>query len=286
MNPDEYCQQKVAASGSSFYYSFLFLPERQRKAIMALYAFCREVDDIVDECTEVDIARRKLNWWREEIHRLYDSTAQHPVTRALSPALKHYPMNKAHFLAIIDGMQMDLEKTRYANFTELHAYCYRAAAVVGLLSVEIFGYDDPKTLEYAEALGLAFQLTNILRDVGEDIRRGRIYIPEEDLNRFNISEMELMQYQTTDNIRKLFAFQAQRAHAYYDQAFALLPTNDRSRQKSGIIMAAIYRTLLNEIEKDNFNVLQQKIKLTPVRKLWIAWRTARKEKHYDEKKAA
>lgn len=286
MSPDEYCQQKATASGSSFYYSFLFLPERQRKAITALYAFCREVDDVVDECTESDIAHRKLNWWREEIHRLFSATPQHPVTQALAPMLQHYPMNKAHFLAIIDGMQMDLEKSRYANFEELYAYCYRAASVVGLLSVEIFGYENPKTRDYAETLGLAFQLTNILRDVGEDIRLGRIYIPIEDLKRFNINESELMEYQTTDNIRKLFEYQAERAYHYYEQAFAALPDADRSRQKSGVIMAAIYRTLLDEIKKDGFNVLQQKIKLTPLRKLWIAWQTARKEKRYLEKKTA
>ncbi|GAB2181645.1 presqualene diphosphate synthase HpnD [Denitratisoma sp. agr-D3] len=270
---DDYCQQKAAASGSSFYYSFLFLPPERRQAIMALYAFCREVDDVVDECSDPTLARAKLAWWRTEIAGLFAGKASHPVTQALGTAIQRFAIDQELLMEIIDGMEMDLDVARYATFKELHLYCYRVASVVGLLAAEIFGYQDRQTLKYAHDLGLAFQLTNIIRDVGEDARRGRIYLPVAELQQFNVPAADLMEARYSDNFRALMAFQVQRAQEYYDKALAQLPAGDRKSQKAGLIMAAIYRTTLDEIVRDGYRVLDQRLSLTPVRKLWIATRT-------------
>lgn len=273
MSPDEYCQQKAAASGSSFYYSFLFLPVERRRAIMALYAFCREVDDTVDECTDEGIARVKLEWWRKEIAGMYLGTMNHPVTQALAPHLPTYQLKQEHLQAIIDGMEMDLNQTRYLDYPGLKKYCWHVASVVGILSASIFGATRPETLQYAEKLGLAFQLTNIIRDVGEDARKGRIYLPVNELQQFNVTAADLLNARHSDNFEALMRFQAARAHQMYDEAFALLPQEDRRAQRPGLIMAAIYRTVLTEIEQDGFHVLTQRISLTPIRKLWLAWKT-------------
>jgi len=278
MTPDQYCQDKAAKSGSSFYYSFLFLPPQQRRAIISLYAFCREVDDVVDETEEHEIARIKLAWWREEIAKVYEDKAEHMVGKALQQTIKDFDLSQEHFIEIIDGMEMDLDYNAYPTFKELSLYCYRVASVVGLMSAEIFGYDDRKTLKYAHSLGMAFQLTNILRDVHEDSVRGRLYIPLDELERFGVTTDELMENKTTDNIRALLKFQAERAQNYYNEAFELLPDCDRHPQRSGLIMSAIYRTILDEIEKDGYRVLEHRTSLTPIRKLWLAWRTFRKEK--------
>jgi phytoene synthase len=274
MNPHDYCQQKAAASGSSFYYSFLFLPKPKRRAITALYAFCREVDDVADECTDINIARTKLAWWRAEIANLYAGNLQHPVTQALQDAVRDYNLAEEHFLEIIDGMEMDLDQNRYLDFKELHLYCYRVASVVGLLSASIFGYQDRKTLKYAHDLGLAFQLTNIVRDVGEDARRGRIYLPLDELAQFGVSEDDILHGRETDNVRRLLEFQIERAQDYYRRAFEELPEADRRDQRTGLVMAAIYRTLLDEIRAGGCEkVLNQRVSLTPLRKLWLAWTT-------------
>lgn len=273
MSPDEYCQQKAAASGSSFYYSFLFLPVERRRAIMALYAFCREVDDTVDECTDESLARIKLGWWRKEIAAMYDSKQSHPVTQALAPHLATYNLKQEHLQAIIDGMEMDLNQTRYLDYPGLTKYCWHVASVVGILSASIFGATRPETLQYAEKLGHAFQLTNIIRDVGEDARKGRIYLPVNELQQFNVTAADLLNARHSENFEALMKFQIARAHQAYDDAFALLPAADRRAQRPGLIMAAIYRTLLTEIEADGYHVLKQRISLTPLRKLWLAWKT-------------
>jgi phytoene synthase len=273
MDPHEYCQSKAAQSGSSFYYSFLFLPPERRRAITALYAFCREVDDVVDECADAAVARAKLAWWRQEVGAAYRGGAQHPVARALAEVAPRYNLPEARLSEIIDGMQMDLERNRYPDFDTLKVYCHRVAGVVGLLSAEIFGYSDPRTLEYAANLGIAFQLTNIIRDVGEDARRDRIYLPRDELARHGVAEADILQARETEPFRQLMAFQIERALGYYAGAFALLPEADRRPQRAGIIMAAIYRTLLEEIRRDGCRVLTHRTSLTPVRKLWIAWRT-------------
>jgi phytoene synthase len=273
----QYCQDKAAASGSSFYYSFLFLPTERRRAITALYAYCREVDDVVDECTDPGVARSKLTWWREEVARLYEGKPQHPVARALADVVDTYGITRDQLLTVIDGMAMDLEYNRYPDFDTLKLYCHRVAGVVGLMSARIFGYSDAHTLDYAADLGLAFQLTNIIRDVGEDARRNRVYLPLDELAKAGLDATQIVHghahQEHSENFRKLMEQQVARAQATYDRAFAQLPQQDRKAQIPGIIMAAIYRTLLEEIRADGCRVLTHRTSLTPVRKLWIAWKT-------------
>jgi phytoene synthase len=273
MSPDEYCQQKTVQSGSSFYYSFLFLEPERRRAITALYALCREVDDTVDNATDESLARIKLAWWRNEVAAMYHGTPTHPVTLALRPCLATYDLKEEHLLAIVDGMEMDLNQSRYLDFPGLQRYCWHVAGVVGILSASIFGVTSPRTLEYAEKLGLAFQLTNIIRDVGEDARKGRIYLPVNELQQFGVTAADILNARHSDKFEALMRFQAERAHGYYEEALALLPKQDRRAQRPGLMMAAIYGALLDEIERDNFHVLSQRISLTPLRKLWLAWKT-------------
>ena len=273
MSPDDYCQQKTAQSGSSFYYSFLFLPPERRRAITALYAFCREVDDTVDECTDESVARIKLAWWRKEVSGMYEGNPTHPVTKALQPHLAIYQLQEQHMQAIIDGMEMDLNQTRYLDYAALSKYCWHVASVVGILSASIFGVTKPQTLQYAEKLGHAFQLTNIIRDVGEDARKGRIYLPINELQLFNVTAAEILNAKHSEKFEKLMAFQIARAQQAYDDAYALLPKEDRRAQRPGLMMAAIYRTLLTEVEADGYHVLTHRISLTPIRKLWLAWKT-------------
>jgi 15-cis-phytoene synthase len=273
MTPEDYCQQKAAQSGSSFYYSFLFLPPQRRQAITALYAFCREVDDVVDETSDASIAQTTLQWWRNEVKQMLAGSPNHPVTKALQPHLQTFNLRGEHLLAVIDGMEMDLTQTRYLDFPALERYCWHVASVVGIMSASIFGYTDQRTLEYAEKLGMAFQLTNIIRDVGEDARRGRIYLPINELQKFEVTAAEVLNAKHSDRFEALMKFQLHRAQAYYNEAFALLPLSDRRAQRPGLIMAAIYRTLLDEISNDGLRVLQHKVSLTPLRKLWLAWKT-------------
>ena len=274
MTPDEYCSRKVAQSGSSFYYSFRLLPPPRRAAISALYAYCREVDDVVDEVSDPNVARVKLAWWRTEIDAIFDGRPQHPVALALLAAVDRYGLQRMHLQTVIDGMQMDLEKVRYVDFAELETYCDRVAGVVGLMSAEIFGYEDPATRDYARKLGVAFQLTNIIRDVGEDARRGRIYLPQDDLARFGVAPSDVLRARPSPAFVELMRFETERARAWYDAAFAALPERDRHGQRAGLAMAAIYRTLLDEIARDGYRVLDRRIALTPLRKLWLATRAA------------
>ena len=273
MSPDDYCKQKAVASGSSFYYSFLFLPDEQRRAITALYAFCREVDDVVDDCSDAGAARMTLAWWRNEVAAIYRGKPQHPVARALAALRPRFNLAEERLNEIIAGMEMDLDHNRYPDFEALQLYCHRVASVVGLLSAEIFGYQDPRTLEYAVNLGMAFQLTNIIRDVGEDARRDRIYLPLDELARHGVSVTDITRGRETENFRRLMEFQIERALGYYRAAFDKLPAADRKAQRAGIVMAAIYQAVIEEIRTDGCRVLTQRISLTPVRKLWIAWKT-------------
>lgn len=273
MTPDEYCQRKAAASGSSFYYSFLFLPRDQRRAITALYAFCREVDDIVDETADPGVARTKLGWWRGEVQSVFNGRPQHPVARALVPVVRAFPVAESQLTEIVAGMEMDLDYNRYPDFATLEVYCHRVAGVVGLLSAGIFGYTQPDTLDYARTLGLALQLTNIIRDVGQDARRNRIYLPLDELARFGLASADIIEHREDERFERLMAFQIARARKYHDRALSLLPEADRRAQRAGLVMAAIYRALLEEIASLRGRTLNQAVALTPVRKLWIAWRT-------------
>ena len=272
MTPEQYVQQKAAASGSSFYYAFLFLPKPRRAAITAFYAFCREVDDVVDEVTDPSVARTKLAWWQNEVARAYAGQPSHPVMLALMPLAADYGIEARHLLAVIEGCQMDLEQTRYLDFAGLQRYCHLVAGIVGEVAAQIFGQTQPQTTTYAHQLGLAFQLTNIIRDVGEDAMRGRIYLPVSELQQFDVKAHEILKRQYSERFSALMKFQAERAHQLYDEALALLPQADRRAQKPGLMMASIYRALLREIERDNFQVLHQRISLTPLRKLWLAWK--------------
>ncbi len=274
MTPLEYCKQKAAQSGSSFTVSFIFLPKKQRNAMTILYAFCREVDDVVDECSDHQVAQTKLNWWKSEINNLYTNTPQHPVTKALQPVVKQFSLAQEHFLEIIDGMEMDLKFNRYEDFKQLQLYCYRVASVVGLLSAQIFGFSNRRTLKYAHDLGMAFQLTNIIRDVGEDARRGRIYLPLDELRKAKVSEEDILQSRATPQVKELIEYQIERAESYYDKALRELPAEDAKQQRTGLMMAAIYRTLLREIKTDSAEkVLNSKISLPPLRKLILAAKT-------------
>ena len=274
MTPLEYCKQKAAQSGSSFTVSFIFLPKTQREAMTALYAFCREVDDVVDECTDFSVAQTKLNWWKSEVANLYSNMPQHPVTKALQPFISQFSLAQEHFLEIIDGMEMDLKFNRYEDFKQLQLYCYRVASVVGLLSASIFGFKNRKTLKYAHDLGMAFQLTNIIRDVGEDARRGRIYLPLDELRKANVTEDDILQSRESPAVKELIEFQIERAETYYDRALRELPVEDTKQQRTGLMMAAIYRTLLREIKTDSAEkVLNSRTSIPPLRKLMLAMQT-------------
>jgi phytoene synthase len=281
MSPQDYVQQKAAASGSSFYYAFLFLPPERRAAITAFYAFCREVDDVVDETSDPGIAQTKLAWWRREVGLAFAGEKNHPVMQALMPHTATFGIEARHLLAVIDGCQMDLDQNRYLDFANLQQYCHLVAGVVGEVAARIFGQTQVQTTGYAHHLGLAFQLTNIIRDVGEDATRGRIYLPVNELQRFDVKAHELLKRgaapgtDTADfhqRFQALMKFQCERALQTYEEALAQLPEADRRAQKPGLMMASIYRTLLREIAAEPLLVLTQRVGLTPLRKLWLAWK--------------
>ena len=272
MTPQEYVQQKTAASGSSFYYAFMFLPAQRRAAITAFYAFCREIDDVVDDAVDPGVAASKLAWWQTEVAQAFDGKPSHPVLQALMPIAADYKIEEAHLQAVIEGCQMDLNQTRYLDYPGLQRYCHLVAGVVGEVAANIFGQTQASTTLYAHKLGLALQLTNIIRDVGEDARRGRIYLPMSEMQLFEVKAHEVLKGVYSDRFTALMQFQARRAQALYDEALALLPAADRRSQKPGLMMASIYRTLLTEIEHEKFQVLHQRISLTPLRKLWLAWK--------------
>ncbi|MBK6472499.1 MAG: presqualene diphosphate synthase HpnD [Betaproteobacteria bacterium] len=277
MNPQQYVQDKAARSGSSFYYAFLFLPPPRRAAITAFYAFCREVDDVVDEVSDPSVAAQKLQWWRTEVAAAYAGQATHPVMQALMPLAADFGIEAAHLLAVVEGCQTDLEQTRFLDFPSLQRYCHLVAGVVGEVAANIFGRTEAATVQYAHRLGQAMQLTNIIRDVGDDARRGRIYLPMSELQQFDVKAHELLKREApwgySPRFTALMRFQTERAHAAYDAALTLLPDADRVAQKPGLMMANIYRTLLREVESHGFQVLHQRTSLTPLRKLWIATRT-------------
>lgn len=277
MTPEQYVQDKAAQSGSSFYYAFMFLPPPKRAAITAFYAFCREVDDVVDDTIDPGVAATKLAWWRQEVASAFADRATHPVTKALLPHTRANRITAAHLSAVIDGCQMDLDQTRYLDFAGLQRYCHLVAGVVGEVAATIFGRTSEQTVSYAHKLGQALQLTNIIRDVGDDARRGRIYLPMDEMQRYDVKASEILARQApwgySDRFTALMRFQAERAQRTYDEALALLPEVDREAQRPGLMMANIYRTLLDEIEEDGFQVLHQRTSLTPLRKLWIAART-------------
>jgi len=272
MTPQDYVQEKAAASGSSFYYAFLFLPPHRRAAITAFYAFCREVDDVVDEVQDLTVAAHKLHWWQTEVNNSFAGKPQHPVMKALMPLADDFGISAQHLQDVIAGCQMDLNQTRYLDFAGLQRYCHLVAGVVGEVAARIFGQSQAQTTHYAHQLGLAFQLTNIIRDVGEDALRGRIYLPVNELQQFNVSAKDILDRRDSPAFQALMTFQYERAQGLYEQALAALPQADWRSQKPGLMMASIYRTLLVEIQASGFPVLRQRVALTPLRKFWLAWK--------------
>ena len=275
MQPLEYCRLKAAESKSSFLSGFRFLPQAQREAMTVLYAFCRELDDVADDSSNPAVAQAALNWWRADLAKAFtEQMPEHPVNQALKTVLHSFALPHGEFSELIDGMQMDLVQARYGSFEELKLYCHRVAGVVGCLIARILGFSDNQTLEYADKMGLALQLTNIIRDVGEDARNGRIYLPMEEMQRFDVPANVILQCRPTENFTELMAFQIKRARETYREAVSLLPAADKKSQKAGLVMAAVYYALLNEIDFDGAqNVLTYKIAIPSPRKKRIALKT-------------
>ncbi|HEY4719103.1 MAG TPA: presqualene diphosphate synthase HpnD [Candidatus Methylomirabilis sp.] len=263
----------VRKSRSSFYYSFLFLPRPKRDAIYAVYALCRAVDDVADDAGDMEAKAERLKGWREELDRCYAGRPTHPITRALRDCLSRYPIPKGYFEELIAGVEMDLALTRYRTFADLTRYCYRVASVVGLICIEIFGYRREATKEYAINLGLALQLTNILRDLKTDGRRGRIYLPQEDLERFGYSEDDLLHCRYTPGFFPLMRFEADRARDYFRRAAESLPSEDRKNMVAAEIMGRIYRETLEMIARKEFRVFEDRIALSRARKIRLALMT-------------
>ncbi|MDX8376774.1 MAG: presqualene diphosphate synthase HpnD [Mariprofundales bacterium] len=294
MTAAEYCEQKTRGSGSSFFYAFLFLSADKRRAMMALYAFCREVDDIADDITDSTIATQKLNFWQDEIQRCFSDTnkADHPVAKELAWAREslNINFNAELFIEIIDGMRMDVNKVIMRKTSDLELYCYRVASVVGLLSIEIFGYQDRHSRDFAIHLGRALQLTNILRDVAEDAERKRIYLPEEWRTKFNVNDELILTTNANshDNMNaKLLALLedcANKAEESYEKALKCLPICDQKSLMPSLLMGNIYHAHLTRLRKNGFNVWQKPVRLSPIHKIWIAWRSYRLSKHIMRRK--
>ena len=265
----DYCQQVTRRSSSNFYYAFRLLPPDRRDALYAVYAFCRFIDDIADDEGRRDPATL-LTRWREEVARVFDGTTEHPIGRALTDAARRLPLKQQHFLDLIRGVEMDLTRRRYATFDELYEYCYLVASTVGLLCIEIFGYQHASARAYAVDLGVAFQLTNILRDVMEDAQRGRIYLPLEDLRRFDCTEPDLLGGRYTPRVGALMALECGRARGYYLRARGALAPEDRSSLAPAEAMRLIYEHLLDRIEAKHFDVFGPKVTLPRYQKLTLA----------------
>jgi phytoene synthase len=267
-------------SRSNFYYAFLTLPRARRDALYAVYAFCRTVDDVADLGTDRAAQRAGLGRWREDVARCFQPgpPPEHPIARQLAAAVRAYPIPRAALEAIIDGCEMDLDRVRFATAEELYPYCYRVASAVGLCCIEIFGYTDPRAREYAVHLGTALQLTNILRDVGADARDGRVYLPQQDLAAFGVSEDDLVAGRYGERFVRLMEHQAARARQFYTAAARAYPVADARSLVAAEIMGGIYHALLEEIEGRRFQVFGERITVPARRKVTIAlrrWAAAR-----------
>lgn len=269
-----FCRNLTKSSRSNFAYAFLFLPRPQREALYAIYAFCRLTDDLVDEAVASPGGGlpplERLAAWRAELADALGGKATHPVTERLVATLRAFAIPPQYCEELLDGVEMDLVKSRYATFAELAEYCHRVAGVVGLMCIEIFGYSRPETREYAERLGTAFQLTNILRDLRSDGARGRIYLPQEDLARFAVREADLTAGQLSPAFRALMRFEVERTRGFYAAAEAILPPADRPRMLPARIMSAIYRRILERIEAGDYDVFARRIRLSRPHRLALA----------------
>lgn len=277
MTPAQYCEDKTRGAGSSFFYAFMFLPAEQRRAMMALYAFCREVDDIADGVHDADTAMRKLHYWRQEVACSFQGNAQHPVARELQWAARRFGFQAEMFEEIMDGMAMDIAGQPINKAADLALYCYRVAGIVGLLSIEVFGYHNRRTRNFATTLGEALQLTNILRDLKEDAARGRIYIPLEERARFGVSDEDFKQGRMHDALASLLAHYGNATEQRYQEALRLLPDEDRTALRPSLVMGAIYYAHFQRLQAVHFDVWRQQVRLSPLQKMWIAWRAWRRE---------
>ena len=274
MNATQFCSQLTRKSRSNFYYAFLFLPRPRRAALYAVYAFCRIVDDVADLGTDPEVQRKELARWWAEVARCYEGgESETPVGRRLADAVRAYPIPRTALEAILDGVEMDLEGATYETFDALYPYCYRVASAVGLACIEIFGYTDPRAREYAVSLGVALQLTNIMRDVGSDARLGRVYLPQDELRRFGVTVEDLRSGRYTESFVALMESQAARARRYYAAAGQAFPARDARTLVAAEIMGRIYRSLLAELEARRFRVFGSRVTLPARRKLGIALRT-------------
>lgn len=273
MTPHDYCRDKAAANGSSLQYSLLFLDKPRRQAVTAVHAFRQEVGGVVRNCTSIEPARAKLAWWRMEIGELFEQRAHHPVTQALAEALQSFPISRERLLEVIDGYEMDIEQGCYDDFNALQRYCYRVSGALNLIVSEILGYRNARTTKFAQELGLAQQAINIIRDVGLDARHGRIYLPLDELQQFNVDVNDIYDCRPSKHFVALLAFQADRARKLHDQAVSLLANEDRKAQSPVLALAAIQRRLLDEIERDGYRVLECRLFLPPLRKFWVAAKT-------------
>jgi len=278
MDAGRFVSRVTRKSRSNFFYAFLFLPRRQREAMYAVYAFCRIVDDAVDIGDDRDEQRRALAAWRGQIARVYGGAPDHPAARRLQEAIRHFPIPRAVLEDIVAGVEMDLDHTRYETFDDLYPYCYRVASAVGLACIEIFGYRDVRARQYAVDLGVALQLTNIMRDVEPDARAGRVYLPQEDLRRFGVTADDLAAGRYGSRFVDLMTWEAARARQYYERAWRALPPVDARRLFAAEIMGRTYFDLLRALETRRFNVFGGRVSLPAHRKLTIAlgcWLRAR-----------
>lgn len=279
MTPEEYCQQKAAPPGSSLYYALHFTAPAKRSALAAVYAYQREVAEVVHSVSEPAVARVKLQWWREELQRAFSGQPQHPIAQALQQeAIGRHQLAHEYFEQIIEGAEMDLEYGAYPSFKELSLYCHRMGGSVTQLAVDVCGYEDRQTVHYAHDLGMGLQLTALLRNVRRDVDAGRIYLPEDEMRQTGVSREDLYQRQTPERVRALFSLQAERIRAFFAQALEKLPAQDRAAQRPGVILAHLNLAWLDEMEREGFPLLERSFRLTPIRKLWIAWRTARRHR--------
>ncbi|MEJ2344428.1 MAG: presqualene diphosphate synthase HpnD [Gammaproteobacteria bacterium] len=278
MTPERYCLDKGLPQGSSLYYSALYLQPEQRRALAAVFALRREIRALIDECSDLDVAQRKLDWWRAEIEGAFGGAVQHPAAQALQQAAGTFNLPVEYFQEMLDGVEMDLRGSRYETFRDLSLYCHRVGGVAGTLWTEICGYRDHRALKYGHALGVGLELLRILRDLRHDVARGRLYLPREELERFAVTTTDLGHPTGSGHVQALLGLQSRRIHEQFEHALSQLPEVDRFRQCSGLIMCRIQLTLLKEIERDGLRVLEHRLRLTPLRKLWLAWNGRRREK--------
>jgi phytoene synthase len=278
VNAGQFVSRLTRRSRSNFFYAFLCLPRAQREAIYAVYAFCRIVDDAVDLGQDREEQRRTLASWREEIAQVYGGAPRHPAAQRLQEAIRRFPITRPVLEEIIAGVEMDLDHARYETFEDLYPYCYRVASAVGLACIEIFGYRDPRARDFAVDLGVALQLTNILRDVQPDARAGRVYLPQQDLRRFGVTADDLAEGRYTPAFVELMRWEAGRAHHYYERAWATFPAADGRTLFAAEIMGRTYFALLRELETRRFRVFGGRVTLPLHTKLGIAlscWARAR-----------